>query len=92
MEATAFEILGLEESANDFDIKKAFRREVRRCHPDAGGISEDFIQLQRAYSILKDEKLKSALGNKPLFSFFKKELIDLSVTYDRKGRVKSQGI
>lgn len=46
--------LGLERSASADDIKRAYRREAVKRHPDRGGNTEDFQRLQIAHEILSD--------------------------------------
>ena len=46
--------LGIEKSATAEDIKKAYRREAVKRHPDRGGNTEDFQHLQIAHEILSD--------------------------------------
>ncbi|MBF0277442.1 MAG: DnaJ domain-containing protein [SAR324 cluster bacterium] len=42
-------VLELDNSASATDIKKAYRRLVHIHHPDKGGNSEMFFQIQNAY-------------------------------------------
>ncbi|ACA86107.1 MULTISPECIES: cold adaptation protein ActJcold adaptation protein ActJ [Shewanella] len=64
-----FSVLGIKASANEDDIKKAYKRLANRFHPDKllGASDEDKqqaeVQLQRvkqAYEVLSNPKLKSA--------------------------------
>jgi hypothetical protein len=49
-------LLGLEERASIQDIKAAYRRLSKRCHPDAGGSGSEgsgrFRELHAAYRLL----------------------------------------
>lgn len=54
-----YEILGLDSSASDDDIKKAYRRSALRWHPDKNPqdpktAEEKFKEIQCAYEILSD--------------------------------------
>jgi curved DNA-binding protein CbpA len=51
-----YQILGISQSANVEEIKQAFRRLARQCHPDVAGAEgiEQFQQISEAYQILKD--------------------------------------
>jgi hypothetical protein len=57
----AFRILGLNENATDAEIKTAFRRLVKRYHPDRNRYSreanaEKFRQVQEAYADLRKRR------------------------------------
>jgi DnaJ-class molecular chaperone len=46
------EILGVEHDA-DFDtIKRAYLKRAKAAHPDAGGSTEEFVQLQTAFEMM----------------------------------------
>ena len=47
-----FEILGLETSATEDEIKKAFRTLVMIHHPDKGGDRDKFEKIVAAYTVL----------------------------------------
>ena len=57
-----YELLGISSEARKADIKKAFRRKVRKVHPDTSGqmtdSGQDFIHLKAAYQILSDPVLR----------------------------------
>jgi curved DNA-binding protein CbpA len=46
-----YSTLGIEASANEGDIKSAFRKKAKQMHPDHGGDPDKFRQLQDAYEI-----------------------------------------
>ena len=46
--------LGVERGATPDEIKRAYRRESLKRHPDRGGNTEDFQRLQIAHEILSD--------------------------------------
>ncbi|HNO26502.1 MAG TPA: DnaJ domain-containing protein, partial [Leptospiraceae bacterium] len=49
----ALDILGLDESAREEEIKSRYRELVKLHHPDKGGSEIDFHRIQEAMSILK---------------------------------------
>lgn len=48
--------LGLEPSAGDNEIKKAYRKMAMKHHPDKGGDEVKFKEITKAYEILSDEQ------------------------------------
>jgi molecular chaperone DnaJ len=54
-----YDILGVSKNATQEEIKKAFRKQARKHHPDAGGSEERFKEINEAYEVLSDpEKRK----------------------------------
>ena len=58
-----YEVLGIKKDAEQSEIKKAYRRLVKKYHPDVN--SEDdaegkFKEVQEAYEVLSDESKRSA--------------------------------
>lgn len=53
-----YTILGVNNSASDAEIKKAFRKLAMSHHPDRGGDDTKFKEIQEAYAILSDEQKK----------------------------------
>ena len=51
--ADAFEYLGVPENASPSEIKSAYRSQAKELHPDHGGTTEEFKQLQTAYATAK---------------------------------------
>lgn len=53
-----YEVLGVSREADASDIKRAYRRLARECHPDVNGGSaeatERFKQISEAYTVLSD--------------------------------------
>ena len=58
-----YEILGVEKSASDAEIKSAFRRLAKKYHPDLNkddpSATEKFKEVQEAYEVLGDENKRS---------------------------------
>lgn len=78
-----YSILGIDKSANQNDIKKAYKKLALKYHPDKqGGKSDDekkeaevkFKDINEAYSVLSDEKKRQEYDNPNMFggdfSFF----------------------
>lgn len=55
-----YEILQVDRSASDAEIKKQHRKLVLINHPDKGGDEEKFKQINRAYEVLKDPEKREA--------------------------------
>jgi molecular chaperone DnaJ len=55
-----YKILGIKKTADDKEVKKAYRRLARKYHPDVNpgdkSAEEKFKGIQEAYDVLKDEK------------------------------------
>lgn len=50
--ADALRLLGLQETATEEEIRKAYRRAAMRAHPDAGGTRLEWDRLRAAYQTL----------------------------------------
>src|SRR3989338_851116 len=78
-----YELLDISRDATEDEIKKAFRQQARKFHPDnkETGNEEHFKEINQAYEILSDPQkrniydqyglsgLKSAYGNAEAFNF-----------------------
>jgi hypothetical protein len=53
----AYAQLGLEPAASWSDIKRVYRQQVQRAHPDKGGDAQRFDRLYQAYQILKRQRV-----------------------------------
>ena len=60
-------ILGLSKDFDDFELKKAFRREARKWHPDLNkndiNAEERFKLINEAYEYLRDPQKRTSLKN-----------------------------
>lgn len=55
--------LGVARNASDDDIKRAYRRLASQHHPDRGGDTAKFQEIQEAYATLSDAERRSAYDN-----------------------------
>jgi DnaJ-class molecular chaperone len=54
-----YELLGVEKTAQAEDIKKAYRKLASQHHPDKGGDTKKFQEIQVAYDILSNDNKRS---------------------------------
>ena len=54
-----YEVLGVDESADEAALSKSFKKRALKLHPDKGGNASDFIRLRRAYETLSDPTTRS---------------------------------
>lgn len=50
-----YSVLGVQENATPDEIKNAYRKLASKHHPDRGGDTKKFQEIQQAYDILSDE-------------------------------------
>ena len=65
-------ILGLSKNFDDFELKKAFRREARKWHPDLNkndiNAEERFKLINEAYEFLRDPKQRASIEEREPFN------------------------
>lgn len=58
--ADYYELLGVDKSASEAEIKKAFRKAAHKHHPDKGGGDEKkFKEINEAYQVLSDKNKRA---------------------------------
>jgi DnaJ-class molecular chaperone len=66
-----YEILGVSKTASQEEIKRAFRKLASQHHPDKGGDTKKFQEIQAAYDTLGDPQKRAAYDNpQPQFQQF----------------------
>lgn len=58
-----YAVLGIDKSASPDQIKKAYRKLASQHHPDKGGDTAKFQQIQEAYAVLSDPEKKAQYDN-----------------------------
>ena len=72
--ADYYDIFGVKKGASQLDLKKAYKKQAMRYHPDKGGDSNKFQKINEAYDTLKDPQKKAmydqfgATGNQGPYS------------------------
>jgi curved DNA-binding protein len=61
--ADYYEILGVPKSATQEEIKKAYRKLASQHHPDRGGDTKKFQELQAAYDTISDPEKRAQYDN-----------------------------
>ncbi len=70
MSTDFYTTLGVQRNATPDEIKQAYRRLAAKHHPDRGGDSEKFKEIQLAYDTLGDPAKKSQYDSPPQNPFF----------------------
>src|ERR1700678_1037715 len=55
-----YDILGVPRDATPQDVKAAYRKRVKKTHPDVGGDKQEFERVSMANVILSDPKLRES--------------------------------
>jgi DnaJ-class molecular chaperone len=65
-----YQTLGVEKTASQEEIKKAYRKLASQNHPDKGGDTAKFQEIQKAYDTLSDEQRRAEYDQGPRHSGF----------------------
>ncbi|KAJ7285392.1 hypothetical protein O6H91_09G120200 [Diphasiastrum complanatum] len=88
--SSLYAILGVEQSVDIPEIKRAYRKMASRYHPDVcpavdvSECTEKFLHLQNAYKVLSDPELR-AHYDRHMTNFF-----DTGIEFSRSGRLRSE--
>ncbi|MDQ1129535.1 J domain-containing protein [Microbacterium sp. SORGH_AS_0888] len=52
LSASAYEVLGVDATATEDELRRAFRQRLRDTHPDTGGDAAAFVRVQRAWELV----------------------------------------
>lgn len=55
-EEVAYEILNVDSSTSQSEIKSQYREKVKSTHPDTGGSAEEFKKVKQAFTVLSGKK------------------------------------
>jgi ferredoxin len=58
-----FDVLGLDDDADEADVERAYRERVKEAHPDQGGTVEEFQLVRRAYRELDEREWNAEVEN-----------------------------
>ena len=89
-----YEVLGVDKSAGEREIKKAYKKLAMKYHPDRTqgdkGLEDKFKEIQEAYEILSDSQKRAAYdqyghaGVDPTFSIDVSKKTDIFVCLSQK--------
>ena len=60
-----YSTLGVDKTANQDEIKRAYRKLAAQHHPDRGGDTKKFQEIQAAYDVLGDPEKRQSYDNPP---------------------------
>lgn len=58
-----YETLGVHKTSDKQTIKRAYRRKVKKLHPDKGGEHDEFLALQHAFDVLGNDARRARYDN-----------------------------
>ncbi|MBA0559624.1 hypothetical protein Golob_016578, partial [Gossypium lobatum] len=87
-----YQVLGISVGASNLEIKAAYRRLARVCHPDVAEIgrkdlsAEEFLKIHTAYSTLSDPEKRAVYDSKLIWRRQRPLVSASRVTGYNKGR------
>lgn len=60
LSASAYDVLGVDPTADDEILRRAYRLKLRETHPDTGGDAVRFVQVQRAWELVGTATARAA--------------------------------
>ncbi|WCD93494.1 J domain-containing protein [Microbacterium sp. nov. GSS16] len=60
LSASAYELLGVESTVSDDELRRAYRLRLRQTHPDTGGDAAVFVRVQRAWELVGTAAARAA--------------------------------
>ncbi|GAA1995934.1 J domain-containing protein [Microbacterium ulmi] len=60
LSSSAYEVLGVDPTADEEALRRAYRLRLRQTHPDTGGDAARFIQVQRAWELVGTTDARAA--------------------------------
>ena len=85
-----YRILGIDKTASESDIKKAYRKLASKHHPDRGGDADTFKQVQEAYDVLSNRDKRNAYDTPQGFYSQRHNFDDIVDQYFTQFNVRSQ--
>lgn len=65
LSSSPYELLGISSTADDEALRIAYRRALRRAHPDTGGSTEQFDAVQRAWVLIGTPAARASFDRGP---------------------------
>jgi curved DNA-binding protein len=92
MNVDHYQTLGVSRDASEEDIKRAYRKLASRNHPDKGGDTEKFQEVQTAYSVLSNPQSRAEYDRpQPQFNMnFNGTPFDFSAIFNAAQRQQRQ--
>lgn len=76
-----YEALGIGKSASQDDIRIAYRRKVKDCHPDKGGKPDDFMKVLTAYTVLSETETRDKYDASGHYELHKEDMYGKITAY-----------